>query len=214
MSKRFTATNKWEDPWFFNLTSGQKLFWIYLLDRCDHAGIWLVNMQLVKFYLGEIPDLFPFNGRYEAISDEKWFIPKFIEFQYGELRDDSRTHASVIAILKKQGVWEGYARSIHTPMDKDKAKDKAKDKEYGFEKFWSAYPKKKSKGDAEKSWKKLSPSNEQIEAILSAIDRAKTSKDWQKDGGQFIPYPASWLNAKGWEDDHGVELQGRREVVI
>jgi hypothetical protein len=37
--------------------------------------------------------------------------------------------------------------------------------------------------------------------MLLAIERAKTSKDWTKDGGQYIPYPATWLRAKGWEDD-------------
>ncbi len=73
----------------------------------------------------------------------------------------------------------------------------------GFETFWKAYPRKRSKGEAEKAWKKLHPDADLLRAILAAIERANRSKDWQKDDGAFIPYPASWLNAKGWEDELG-----------
>jgi hypothetical protein len=31
---------------------------------------------------------------------------------------------------------------------------------------------------------------------------ATRSEDWTKEGGQYIPYPATWLNAKGWEDEY------------
>ena len=37
--------------------------------------------------------------------------------------------------------------------------------------------------------------------MISKLEEFKKSKDWQKDNGQFIPYPATWLNAKGWEDE-------------
>lgn len=70
-----------------------------------------------------------------------------------------------------------------------------------FNRFWDAYPKKLSKGGAEKAWKKIKPSEQLLTQMLSAIAAAKTSDDWQKDGGQFIPYPASWLNSKRWEDE-------------
>jgi hypothetical protein len=69
-----------------------------------------------------------------------------------------------------------------------------------FEKFWKAYPKKRSKGQAEKTWKKINPDENLLEKILSAIERGKKSAQWAKNEGQFIPYPATWLNAKGWED--------------
>jgi len=72
--------------------------------------------------------------------------------------------------------------------------------ENSFLEFWSAYPKKVSKPDALKAWKKIKPDEELKNKIISAIDRAKQSKDWTKDDGQFIPYPASWLNAARWED--------------
>ena len=53
MAKRFTATDKWGDPWFCGLSVSDRMFWIYLLDACDHAGIWQVNWPLVSFYHGK-----------------------------------------------------------------------------------------------------------------------------------------------------------------
>lgn len=71
----------------------------------------------------------------------------------------------------------------------------------GFDKFWSAYPRKKSKGQAEKAFNALKPSEQLLSAILAGIERAKTSEQWRKDGGQFVPYPATWIRARGWEDE-------------
>jgi hypothetical protein len=70
--------------------------------------------------------------------------------------------------------------------------------------FWDAYPKKRSKGQAEKSFAKLKVDEQFMEVILAAIERAKKSTDWQKENGRFIPHPATWLNAKGWEDEQAV----------
>ena len=70
-----------------------------------------------------------------------------------------------------------------------------------FDKFWNAYPKQRSKGQAEKTWIKINPDDELLDAMLSSIERWKRSKEWLKDGGQFIPHPSTWLNAKGWGDE-------------
>ncbi|MDP1707637.1 MAG: hypothetical protein Q8L89_00965 [Gammaproteobacteria bacterium] len=70
----------------------------------------------------------------------------------------------------------------------------------GFPAFWRVYPKKRSKGDAEKAWKTLKPDKALQTTIITAVEHAKKSKDWVKDGGEFIPYPAKWLRGKGWED--------------
>ena len=68
-----------------------------------------------------------------------------------------------------------------------------------FDLFWKAYPKKKAKGDAEKAWKSVK-ADKHIDAILLAVEQQKQSPEWLKDGGQFIPHPATWLRGKRWED--------------
>lgn len=76
----------------------------------------------------------------------------------------------------------------------------------GFERFYRTYPKKKGKAAALKAWKKLNPSPELQITILTAIEHAKQTPSWQKDNGQFIPYPATWLNGQRWEDEEKVTL--------
>lgn len=70
-----------------------------------------------------------------------------------------------------------------------------------FSRFWAAYPKKKSKGQAEKAFAKINPDEQLMAEILDGIERAKKSRDWKTDSGRYVPHPATWLNAKGWEDE-------------
>lgn len=70
----------------------------------------------------------------------------------------------------------------------------------GFAEFWLAYPKKKGKTEAAKVWKRLRI-NGNLPKVLAAVEAQKQSKDWQKDDGQFIPFPATWLNRGQWEDE-------------
>lgn len=37
--------------------------------------------------------------------------------------------------------------------------------------------------------------------MAAALERQKRSRDWTKEGGQFVPYPATWLNQRRWEDE-------------
>lgn len=91
------------------------------------------------------------------------------------------------------------------PKPKNPLAAKPKPSESLFEKFWSAYPNKKSKGEAEKAWSKIKPDEQLLARMLATIERAKTSVRWIKESGEFIPYPATWLNAKGWEDHFDTE---------
>ncbi|MBP7906318.1 MAG: hypothetical protein KA099_13460 [Alphaproteobacteria bacterium] len=70
-----------------------------------------------------------------------------------------------------------------------------------FDRFWAVYPKRKSKGRAEQAFRKINPSEQLLVTMIAAIAQAKTTDEWLKENGKFIPYPASWLNAKGWEDE-------------
>ena len=76
-----------------------------------------------------------------------------------------------------------------------------------FDAFWKAYPKKKAKADAEKAFKALKVDGDLLSVILSALDEQKKSADWKKAEGQYIPYPATWLRGKRWNDEE-VESNG------
>lgn len=68
-----------------------------------------------------------------------------------------------------------------------------------FISFWDLYPCKKSKGGAAKVFSKIKPA--EYQAIRAGLTAAIASSEWKKNGGQFIPHPATWLNNRGWEDE-------------
>lgn len=70
-----------------------------------------------------------------------------------------------------------------------------------FDAFWNAYPKKIGKGAAEKAFKKIKPSGDLLQRMLSAVEVQKQSDQWRRDNGQYIPNPATWLNQTRWEDE-------------
>lgn len=71
----------------------------------------------------------------------------------------------------------------------------------GFADFWEQYPKKVAKPAAEKAWRKAKPSKQLLADLMAGLERQKASADWQKDGGRFIPHPATWLNGRRWDDE-------------
>lgn len=131
--KRFTETSKWDDPWFRRLPPEMKLLWQWLLDRCDNAGIIDPDIDLASFQIGHqypMDTLSQFGDRVIQIDCGKWFIPKFITFQYGELSAECRAHKPVFQSLEKHQIdatklhLKGYPKGINTLQEKEKDKDK------------------------------------------------------------------------------------------
>lgn len=102
------------------------------------------------------------------------------------------------------------AQQVHTNKNVKNDKNvRNKEKIYkkenpSFLKFWACYPKKKSKTSALKAFEKINPDDELLCAMLSAVEIQKKSSDWVKDNGQYIPYPATWLNGSRWEDEQEI----------
>ena len=72
--------------------------------------------------------------------------------------------------------------------------------DFDFDVFWNEYPRKVDKQAAMKAWKKIKPDEPLMEKIISAVREWKHSDQWTKENGQYIPYPATWLNKRRWED--------------
>lgn len=70
-----------------------------------------------------------------------------------------------------------------------------------FGRFWQAYPKRKGKEAARKAFLRLGVTGELLEGMLAAVEREKQSRQWQEESGRYIPYPATWLNQRRWEDE-------------
>jgi hypothetical protein len=78
-----------------------------------------------------------------------------------------------------------------------------------FDEFWNSYPKKVGKQDAVKAWKKIKPDAPLMGKIISGLNAWKDSEQWNKADGQYIPYPATWLNKRKWEDEVPKKKQDR-----
>ena len=83
-----------------------------------------------------------------------------------------------------------------------------------FSLFWERYPKKLAKRDAEKAFAKINPDEKLFNLILEKLELYKQSEAWLKDGGQFIPYPATWLNGRRWEDEITPAIQGKKARYV
>ena len=70
-----------------------------------------------------------------------------------------------------------------------------------FVEWWEAYPSKVGRLAALKIWKKNVHKKVDLKKMLAILEKQKTSDKWTKDGGQFIPNPATYLNQGRWDDE-------------
>ena len=203
MAKRFTDTDKWKKPFIRGLEAPYKLLWFYILDDCDHAGIWIVDLEIASIRCGhtfnEKDVLKIFNGQVDVVrKGEIWFIRDFIDFQYGTLNPENRAHKSVLDRLKKYKI-KPLISPLQGAKDKDKDKDKDTDidkdkRKKQFESFWKMYDVHKGKTKALEVWMKLSEG--EIDMIRKTISRYLAETPDKK----FRKHPSTYLNQKTWLD--------------
>ena len=142
MAKRFIDTKIWDTSGCRNLKSRQKLLWFYLMTKCDHAGILDADFVAASFFIGEKvteEDIEWMKDRLVPLTSnngqQQYFIPSFIDYQYGYLKETSKPHLSVRKRLTDKGLekfinkgLKNISKGYLTLKDKDKDKDKAKDK--------------------------------------------------------------------------------------
>lgn len=87
-------------------------------------------------------------------------------------------------------------KEIKKRVSKDTLKESA-----AFDSFWSAYPRHTNKKAAQQAFQKINPDSDLLNIMLQSVAAWKQSQQWTKDGGQFIPHPATWLNGHRWEDE-------------
>lgn len=226
MSKRFTDTGKWTDKWFRKLDVYEKLFFLWLVDNCDNAGFWEVDIELAAtlIHISEAQALGAWQGLSRAFvqQGEYIWIKRFVRVQGNcPLNPDNNAHKQIISLFQehadfgidfesalrseqqsspslgpKEAPCNGRGRSNGNGHSKSKGK-RARE----FELFWEAYPRKVGKGRARKWWDCHKPDDALVDVMMCAIAQQKNCAPWLKDGGQFIPHPTTWLNREGWLDE-------------
>ena len=120
-------------------------------------------------------------------QSDNGLINFFDSSDLGRQSDRSQSETSLKPVRKRVATIDPNPKTVKPLAD--------------FDEFWSQYPKKIGKAAAGKSWRKIKPSAELHQTILAAVSAHKTTDQWTKDGGKFIPHPATWLNQRRWEDE-------------
>ena len=138
MPKRFTGTEIWDEDWFIELPKDYIIFWFYIKDKCDHAGMFKINVKVFNaIYNAQIDSEIAFElfnkgkKRLRKINGSMWLIEDFFSYQYGHtLNVNNRVHSSVKDVYDKHEVKLGSIRGLKEVKEgvKDKDKDKDKDK--------------------------------------------------------------------------------------
>ena len=135
MAKRFIDTDLFRKPFMRSLEAPYKALWIYLLCECDHAGVWVVELDVAQIRMGLKLDpekvLDKMGGSVVAIDGgSKWYLPDFVAFQYGTLNPANKVHGSVIERLSRYGIDPNDTsqnKPLASPLQGAKDKDKDKD---------------------------------------------------------------------------------------
>ena len=153
----------------------------------------------------------------------------------GEITSQAYHEYRVITVVKYddyQGATSqstSHQQAINKPANKPSTSQATTSKEYieyiekekennttppgcaGFDEFWESYPRKTAKQDALKAWKSIRMNEGLLAKIMAGLERWKHSEQWNRDGGQYVPYPATWLRGKRWEDEIAVNDRPREQ---
>ncbi len=124
------------------------------------------------------------------------------------------TYAKTGPVTKQNPLQNGsqtYAKMAIPPMPKrqpQKTTTKDNTKRHTpiarFDDWYSTYPLKVGRGQAEKAFAKLSPDPDLLAKMISAVEMQKADRERKKRLGEFVPewkHPSTWLNGKCWEDE-------------
>lgn len=136
--KRFTETQKWDDPWFREIHGSHKLVFLYILDRCNNAGFWEVDLSALAFHTKLEPK--HFEGAFKALERglqgaSGWvWVKNFLKHQKNDsLNAANPAHRQIIALLKDQAerfpdskslLPKGATKGLISPIGKGIGKGK------------------------------------------------------------------------------------------
>lgn len=118
-------------------------------------------------------------------------------------KDPKESWTALEDILEGLGIHledNGFQLDTEVKRSEVKRRQYTEGAEKDFDAFWKEYPRKIAKPNAQRAFAKaLGKSN--LKAILAGLAKWKVSRQWTKDGGEFIPHPATWLNQERWNDE-------------
>ena len=133
--------------------------------------------------------------RLDEHRDWGWFIVNHKKYReitdYETIKEQNRERQRRYRERQKSNVTvtENNGQSRHTDTDTKADTNKNNNGQY-FDRFWTAYPKKRKKKEAREVWKRKKL-DEKIDILLTDIQlRLEHDERWKKD---FIPDPPTYL---------------------
>ncbi len=151
-----------------------------LLPECELKAQWFQRLKAFAERLGK--------GFHEA------FLEAFAEALPEALREVSR-RPSPNQEQEQEHITERKRTSVKTTDAAGSVVD------WFAAEFWPAYPRKTAKAAALKAMQRRKPDEETRQRMIAAVKRQSQSPQWTKDGGQFIPHAATWINQSRWDDE-------------
>lgn len=108
MSKRFTETEKWRDPWFRKLSPLQKCLFAYLCDNCNNAGFIEIDIDgwacSISCKPKELEGAWQGLGRSLVISDGWAFVRGFLKHQkhLPLCPEKNKAHQQIVRLFSDQ----------------------------------------------------------------------------------------------------------------
>lgn len=136
--------------------------------------------------------------KFRLISIVNWSSYQIAEQQNEQQMNNRRTADEQQMNTLEEVIPVGITEECEEGKEKRLAHQQADEL---FARFWNLYPNKKGKAAAEKAWAKLKADSQLFDRIAEGLARQVVCQAWVKDGGAFIPHPATWLNGRRWEDE-------------
>lgn len=107
MSYIYTATNKWDDAWFSELSNDAKILFYYISEKCNNAGFYEINkkIMLVQTNMNEARSRECFTEIKKAyvmsVDKKTVWLKNFIKHQRKlPLKENVSNHRQIINLLK------------------------------------------------------------------------------------------------------------------
>ena len=191
------------------LPAPYKILWDYLYLNCNHAGIWHVEWDVMQMRIGadapveQQKALELFNKGEERVivvdSGKKWFIKGFVEFQQSifglsELNPANKVHASILNILKKEGIQIDIStKDTEKKPDKTTSVVKLSD----FETIWAKYPRPVGKKEALRHFNASVKTEQDLKDIETSLknylNSARALQGFILDGSTFFNQWQDWV---------------------
>ena len=185
---------------FLDMPLSSQCLYFHLAMRADDDGF-LNGHKKIQRFLGASDDDFkillaknfiiPFENGVCVIKH--WRVHNYI--QKDRYKETAYIEDKAKLSIKNNNV---YTMDTQVRLGKVRLDEETVLVETEFAEFWRAYPKKVGKDAALRAWDKKKPN---LQNVLNALQWQKNSTQWKKDGGKFIPNPATYLNEGRWQDE-------------